>query len=50
MNALFTMEKSTFAPIVQWTVAALLPETHEKKKKKKKKKEQSVNSQTQTQL
>ena len=33
-NALFTVEKSTFAVTVQWTVVTLLPETREKKKKK----------------
>ena len=35
----FTVEKSTFAATVQWTVAALLPETRENKKRKKKKRE-----------
>ena len=34
-NALFTVENSTFVATVQWTVAALLPETREKKKKKR---------------
>ena len=32
-NALFTVEKSTFAVTVLWTVVTLLPETREKKKK-----------------
>ena len=35
-RSLFTVEKSTFTAIVQWTVVALLPETREKRKKKEK--------------
>ena len=47
-DALFTVEKSTFAATVQWTVAAY-SKTRENKKRKKEKKNEMWRLQTQTQ-
>ena len=43
-DALFMVEKSTFAATVQWTVAAFLQNKWKQKKKKKKKKKKKLNA------